>query len=431
MIQEEVGMGSFGTVFRASDPKLNRDVAIKIARTDIAHSEELFQRFQNEARTVAALDHQGIVPIYEAGEYQGIPFYVMPFCKGTDLAQWQSHHSSVDPLFAAKLISTVADAVDHGHRNGVVHRDLKPSNIMLTVENGEPLPQVVDFGLADVFQVGLQELSRSSVVGTPLFMSPEQARVVSDAVGPRSDIFSLGAILYQLLVGESPLSTKHYVELIGRLQRCEFPSPRQIRSDIDKSLDVICMKCLRLHPEDRYQTARALADDLNRYLQSEPIEARPSTALERWRWFARRPQRVTEAGIVSLFANGVIACVCVMAILPMPLDIAIELSPSFVITQLLLSFTHFVLAIIAVFIIDGKRWAYLAGFFTSIVNWCCVVGLVTGVLEPLSHYLERQTAMWIMHMILFLMFSTQLAAFCQALPAYRFQKRSNTDTAER
>jgi serine/threonine-protein kinase len=269
---EELGRGGMGVVFRARQISLGREVAIKLlARGSLANQDEL-ARFKTEALAAASLEHSGIVKVFEVGEESGFAFYSMQLVRGTTLADRLCQ--GVLPLRdAATLLAKVARAVDAAHAKGVLHRDLKPANILLDAR-GEP--HVSDFGLAKRFNVEEESLTKTGMtVGTPLYMSPEQAAGQrGNQVGPASDVYSLGAILYHALVGQAPLTGKSPVEVLQKVIEQEPIRPRSIRTAIDRDLEMIVIRCLQKPADLRYATAGELANDLEAYLKDEPVAAR-------------------------------------------------------------------------------------------------------------------------------------------------------------
>jgi WD40 repeat protein len=292
-IVRELGRGGCGIVFLAIDPLVNRPVALKVPRLGAVFNPELRRRFVLEAQASGALDHPNIVPVYEAGESDGMLYLASAYCPGVTLADWLRHRSRpTDPRTAAHLLAAVADAVEHAHRRGILHRDLKPSNILLQAaaedvpERGPPVPKITDFGLAKLLGGDEQHTATGLVVGTPAYMAPEQAVGAHETVGPAADIYALGAILYELLVGR-PLWPRE--NLHGRLQE-EPPPPSRLCRGIPADLDAICRKCLERQPQERYPCAADLAADLRRFLAGQATRARPLAAWQHgWRRLRRRP----------------------------------------------------------------------------------------------------------------------------------------------
>jgi len=294
---ERLGGGSFGCVFRARDSELGRMVAIKVPRAGSLASQEDVARFLREARSAAQLRHPGIVSIHETGQTDDGTFYLVEeFVQGTTL----SNRLSKGPVAgrqAAELVAAIADALDYAHRNGVIHRDIKPSNILLDVE-GRPF--VMDFGLAKREADDSVMTEDGDVLGTPAYMSPEQARGESHRVDARTDIYSLGVVLYELLTGERPFRGNRRM-LLNQVLDDEPRPPRQLNDKIPRDLETICLKAMAKSPARRYPSGGDLGGDLRRYLVGEPIRARPMGRIERLgRWFLRNPLAASLLLAVSL-----------------------------------------------------------------------------------------------------------------------------------
>ncbi|MFO1020338.1 MAG: protein kinase [Planctomycetales bacterium] len=298
---ECLGVGGFGIVYRALDPVVSREVALKTPRPEVLISPNLIARFAWEAKAAAQLDHPNIVPVYESGVIGITPYLVSRLAPGPTLAKWRSTQTTVDPLLAARILLSLAEAVAHAHERGVLHRDLSPGNVLLvpsdpqTTENGLPfIPQLTDFGLAKCLD-GNQDKTRTGIViGTLRNMAPEQIEGNKSNVTAATDIYGLGAILYELLTGQVPFQAESDAQTIRMILHDDPPSMRTSHPQIPGDLELICLKCLQKNPDRRYHSARELARDLHNFLVGDPILARPSTIPERlWKWARKKPALAT------------------------------------------------------------------------------------------------------------------------------------------
>lgn len=280
---EELGRGGMGVVYKARQRGLDRIVALKTLRVGLTDGTAEFARFRQEAASAAQLDHPHVVPVYEVGECNGVPYFTMQYVAGRTLAQ-RLADGPLPPREAAALLVPICDAVHAAHERGVLHRDLKPSNILID-ETGRPL--VGDFGLAKRVEADGTLTHTGAILGTPTYMAPEQAAGSRGRVGPKSDVYSLGAILYQMLTGRPPLQGATPMETVLMVLEQEPLPPRLLNSRADAKLELIALKCLQKPPDLRYASARALADDLRAYLADEPIAARSGRFSEvAVRWFS-------------------------------------------------------------------------------------------------------------------------------------------------
>jgi eukaryotic-like serine/threonine-protein kinase len=283
---ECLGTGAFGQVFKAIDTELDRPVAVKVLRGGAGASREDVERFLREARSAARLRHPAIVAIHATGQApDGSPFLVEEFVHGPTLAA-RVQDGPLDPRRAAEVIAALADALAYAHAHGVVHRDVKPSNVMLDPDGR---PHLMDFGLAKRETDEPPETVEGQVLGTPAYMSPEQARGESRRVDGRSDVYSLGVVLYELLTGERPFRGNRRMLLLQVLDDEPRP-PRRLNDRVPRDLETITLKAMAKAPGRRYATAADLAADLRRFLRGEPVKARPAGRLVRvWRWARRNP----------------------------------------------------------------------------------------------------------------------------------------------
>ena len=296
-----LGSGGMGVVYRAWDERLNRSIALKMLLAGAQARPTELERFQREAQAVAALHHPNIVQVYDVGQVGGRPYFTMEFVEGRDLAE--TIQGTPQPASkAVTIVAIVADAVHVAHQSGIVHRDLKPSNVLLAADG---TPKVTDFGLARRLEDDKELTLSGSPMGTPSYMAPEQARGDKHAVGPATDVYALGAILYELLTGRPPFRAETPTATLQQVITVDPVSPARLNPRVPRDLDTICLKCLHKEPHRRYETAEALAEDLRRFERGEPIKARRVGPMERTvRWLRRRPalSAALAAGVLFAFA---------------------------------------------------------------------------------------------------------------------------------
>jgi WD40 repeat protein len=299
---EEIARGGMGVVYRARQVSLNRIVAVKVLLSGLLASPEFVKRFRAEAAAAASLQHPNIVAIHEVGFREGQHFFAMDYVLGSSLANL-TRDGPLSGRRAAGYVKTVAGAIHYAHEHGILHRDLKPANVLID-ENDQP--RVTDFGLAKDLHKQMDLTLSGQVLGSPSYMSPEQAGAWRGKVGVRSDVYSLGAILYHLLTGRPPFAADTVAKTLHQVQNDEPPSPRLLNPAVPRDLETICLKCLEKEPDRRYGTAQDLADELGRFLDRKPILARPVSRPEKvWRWCRRNPVIATlAAAAMFIFILG-------------------------------------------------------------------------------------------------------------------------------
>ncbi|MGB7346259.1 MAG: protein kinase, partial [Pirellulaceae bacterium] len=290
-----LGKGGMGVVYKARHVPLDRTVAVKMIISGEHASEDQIRRFQKEAEAAANLSHPNIVSVYEVGEHQGLPFFSLEFVDGPSLSE-QLKETTMSDREAASILLPIARAIEYSHQRGILHRDLKPQNILLTPEG---VPKVADFGLAKRLDSNDGQTMTGVVVGTPGYLAPEQA-ADTRKVGPHTDVYALGCILYCIMTGRPPFKAPTAVETVRQLLFQEPMPPSKFQENLDKDLETICMKALEKEISKRYRSAGELADELQRYLNGEPIVARPVTRKERfWKWCKRNPGVASLSGVAA------------------------------------------------------------------------------------------------------------------------------------
>jgi serine/threonine protein kinase len=331
----EISRGGMGVVYKARQVSLNRMVALKMISSGAYASPAERARFRTEAEAAARLRHPNIVQIYEAGSVEGMPYLALEYMDGGSLAQ-ALNGTPLPPRAAAELVELLARTVQAAHQQGILHRDLKPANVLLQIANGNwqtdeidreissatcnlesVVPKITDFGLAKDISGEGKQTTTGAILGTPSYMAPEQAQGGSKHVGPGADVYALGAMLYETLTGRPPFQAATMLDTLLQVRTQEVVSPSLLQHNLPRDLVTICLKALAKEPQRRYASATTLADDLRRFLNDEPITARPVTSWERgWRWFRRNPvlASISAAAFLLLVAAVVALTAGIMAV---------------------------------------------------------------------------------------------------------------------
>jgi tRNA A-37 threonylcarbamoyl transferase component Bud32 len=307
-VESVLGRGGMGVVYRARHLKLNRTVALKTLLAGAYAGPAERARFQREAESVAGLCHANIVQVYEVGEHEGRPYFTMELIDGGSLAQ---KLAAAPPTvrWAAELVASLAEAVSVAHSAGIVHRDLKPANILLTAGG---TPKISDFGVARHLAGKAELTATGTAVGTPSYMAPEQTGGGAGPVGPATDVYGLGAVLYELLTGRPPFRAETVLETFRQVLADEPVPPSRLNSRVPRDLETVCLKCLHKEPQRRYASAQALAEDLRRYLLGQEVAARPIGRLEKTAKWVRRNPTVASLSAVAALALVAVAVVSLL-----------------------------------------------------------------------------------------------------------------------
>lgn len=317
---EELGRGGVGVVYRAKELQLGRDVAVKMIIAGAQAGPVTRDRLRNEATALARLRHPNIVPVYEVGEHEGLPYVVLEYVAGGSLSKFQAGRPLPIPV-AVAWAEAIARAVQHAHEAEIIHRDIKPANVLLQWPKNAPkmaagaelpdvetmltwIPRLTDFGLAKNLDNLGEATPSGALLGTPGYMAPEQAEGHSRKVGPPADIFALGAVLYELLTGRAPFYAESIIDTLMQVINVDPIRPSRLRPGLPPDLEQICLKCLNKTPEKRYHSAAELADDLERFRERRPVLARPASAIERLsKWVRRYP---AAAGLIAVALSALV-----------------------------------------------------------------------------------------------------------------------------
>ena len=437
-IQRVVGAGAFGIVYLATSLETNKPVALKIPRTEVLVDKDKLQRFVNEARLIADLNHQNIVALLKSDIGGPVPWLATEWCDGSDLGQWiqqQSAQPSADPNWKeiANFLAQVADAVEHVHQQGIAHRDLKPANIMLCIKDdstsrslGDFIPKVADFGMSKLHDGELAGTQSSVILGTPFYMAPEQmeghekSNSSSTQAVMNSDIYSLGAVLFELLTGSPPVQGDNYFEVMTNAKSPQRPRASKQLPGIPAGIDRICSTCLRMNPEARYETAARLAADLRRFANGESIVGRKYPIGKRYAFWHRLQPWKKIAGAFTVFYCFVIglwfaASACGFYMFnEMPARESLAMAPqaiSLMLTSILLP------GFVGWRCWSGKTWAAVVGFLLNLPKAFVYGSGMFGWPMMFSQYYENYSPYlsFSVHLFFFIFTATQMILYLCAI----------------
>jgi hypothetical protein len=374
VIEQYLGSGGFGMVFRARDTLLQRTVALKVPHARVLEHAGQRDRFLREGQAAAQLSHPHLLPVFEAGDDRGLLYLAMTYCPGPTLLQWlQKHTGPLSQQLAVQLIHSLATALSHAHERGVIHLDLKPANILL-MPCGEDaaawahefpyIPCISDFGLAKVVEESWFLSGSSVIIGTPRYMAWEQAMGKSDQMGPHTDVYALGVMLYELLTSQIPYSGVSALGVLEMMQNEHPIPPRRHNPNITRDVETICLKCLARNPLQRYATAQELADDLQSAIDGKAIQARRAKWWESVARWCRRPERMRDAGVYAIVLNAIIILWVLMGFAQSPKNP--ELISALPSAIMILFATHLPMIGIGIFTIRRARWAIWSGLLIAI-----------------------------------------------------------------
>jgi hypothetical protein len=433
-VLEELGRGGMGVVFKARQVSLGRLVALKMVLAGDFQSQQGRARFLAEATAVARLHHPNVVQIFECGTHDERPYFSMELCQGGSLAQ-RLRSGPLLPREAAALLRSLAEGAQAAHDQGIIHRDLKPANILLAgggreSPEGEPsagslpplsdfVPKISDFGLAK--QADKDVTGSGAVLGSPSYMAPEQA-VDARALDHRADVYALGAILYECLAGRPPFQAATVLDTLDQVRHREPVPVRQLQPGVPRDLETICLKCLQKEPRLRYATARELADDLGRFLQGEPIRARPGGLLARLGRWCQRPRRVADAGRLAIVLHGALALWKALAVVLIALGIGmVPRDPGECVVQLLLliGILHIPQIGIGFATLAGWPPALWVGTILSLFDLAFGSACLLTSLLSFGGLIDDPETRWLLFCLLIIPACIQLLAYAVALVAQR------------
>jgi serine/threonine protein kinase len=431
---EELGHGGMGVIFKAMQVSLGRLVALKMILAGDFQSPQGRTRFLAEAAAVARLQHPNVVQIFECGTHEDRPYFSMELCPGGSLAQ-RLRSGPLLPREAAALLRSLAQGAQAAHDQGIIHRDLKPANILLAsggreyTEGERPtgshppltdfVPKISDFGVAK--QANKDVTGTGAILGTPCYMAPEQT-VDARALDHRADVYALGAILYECLAGRPPFQAATLLDTLDQVRHREPVPVRQLQPSVPRDLETICLKCLQKEPQQRYATARDLADDLGRFLHGEPIRARRGGLLARLSRWCQHPRRVADAGRLAIFLHGSLALWKALAVVLIALGIGIvPRNPGECVIQLLVLIGIVNVPQIGIGFATLAGWppALWIGTILSLFDLALGPACLLTSLLTFGGALDDPDTRWLLFCILIIPACIQLLAYVVALIAQR------------
>lgn len=426
IIRELVGYGGMGVVYQGYDERLDRMVALKFPKIETVGNRTGRERLIREAKLAAQLDHPNLVKIYEVADSGPVFYIASQWCEGGNLAELlRGNPSRQPPKWSAAIIAALARAVAYCHKQRIVHLDIKPPNIMMVPGSDDDdsrsrlIPMLTDFGVARVIEENLTVTESSVMIGTPLYMAPEQAKCQRDQIGPASDIYSLGVILFELLFGRRPHQGESAMEVLDRVRSEEsirLPNEPAVSTD----LKTICERCLEHWPESRYPTADALAEDLERYLRGEAIHARPIRWWHRFGRWCRQPARIYQAGLVSVPIQAALLlnfAGVVIGLYQGVFDDSVDPRATSLDIAKVAFGAHFPQLILAWLSFRRVRWTVIPGFMMSLITVCILAEvLITGG-SPITFYDDYPAARFLMHLLILVIMTIQTFAYLVAIPA--------------
>lgn len=425
-----VGRGGIGNVFEAFDTNLQRTVAVKVPRLDVLGALEFRERFLREARTTAQFDHPNLTSIIEVGSSGPLLYIVSQWCNGGDLATWlRSHPMRLDPVEIARFVAKVSEAIHYCHQRGIVHLDLKPSNVLLQTDGGVDAahgsltafqPKVADFGLARWIDGQLDQTSTSMFLGTPLYMAPEQAECRRDQIGAATDVFSLGVLLHELVTGTRPFDAPTAVRVMDRVRSVDWKRS-DLPADVPRDMAVVIERCLQREPNDRYRSAGELAEDLRRFSDGNRIAAKPPSPTQQALRWCRQPERMVQAGIVTVAAQitilinvyGHFALWLAGYSMPFEVDHGLFFRETFPVTALL----HLPLLANGFRTIRSRPYSVFIGTVMSIAFLAMVLLVLASGKPAFSVYIGNPLATYVVHLTIGAIALVQLMAHLVAIPA--------------